>query len=45
LLRLDVDDAKIWKSDLGGFIRLALNKLFGRKPESGAREKVAEVNL
>ncbi len=45
LLRLDVEDAKLWKSDLGGFIRPALNKLFGRKPESGQEEKVAEVSL
>ena len=45
LLRLDVEDAKLWKSDLGGFIRPAINKLFGRKPESGEEEKVAEVTL
>ena len=45
LLRLDVEDAKIWKSDIGGFIRPAINKLFGRKPESGEEEKVAEVSL
>ena len=45
LLRLDVEDAKIWKSDLGGFIRPAINKLLGRKPESGEHEKVAEVSL
>ena len=45
LLRLDVEDAKIWKSDLKGFIRPALNKLLGRKPESGMGEKVAEVSL
>ena len=45
LLRLDVEDAKIWKSDLGGFIRPAINKLLGRKPESGSQEKVAEVSL
>ena len=45
LLRLDVEDAKIWKSDLGGFIRPAINKLFGRKPETGEHEKVAEVSL
>ena len=45
LLRLDVDDAKLWKSDLGGFIRPAINKLLGRKPESGEHEKVAEVTL
>jgi hypothetical protein len=45
LLRLDVEDAKIWKSDLGGFIRPAINKLLGREPESGEQEKVAEVSL
>ena len=45
LLRLDVEDAKLWKSDLGGFIRPAINKLLGRKPESGEHEKVAEVTL
>lgn len=45
LLRLDVEDAKLWKSDLGGFVRPALNKLLGRKPESGQHEKVAEVSL
>ena len=45
LLRLDVDDAKLWKSDLGGFIRPAINKLLGRKPEADQHEKVAEVSL
>jgi len=45
LLRLDVEDAKIWKSDIGGFVRPAINKLFGRKPEAGEHEKVAEVSL
>lgn len=45
LLRLDVEDAKLWKSDIAGFIRPAINKLFGRKPESGEEEKVAEVSL
>jgi len=45
LLRLDVEDAKIWKSDIGGFLKPAINKLFGRKPESGQDEKVAEVSL
>jgi len=45
LLRLDVDDAKIWKSDLGGFVQPAINKLLGRKPEAGAEAKVAEVRL
>jgi general stress protein 26 len=45
LLRLDVDDAKIWLSDVEGFLKPALNKLLGRKPESGQHEKVAEVTL
>ena len=45
LLRFDVDDAKIWLSDLKGFLRPALNKLLGRKPEAGQKENVAEVSL
>lgn len=45
LLRFDVEDAKIWKSDVEGFLKPALNKLFGRKPEAGMKEKVAEVSL
>lgn len=45
LVRFDIDDVKIWKSDLGGFLKPALNKLFGRKPESGMKEKVAEVRF
>ena len=45
LLRFDVDDAKIWKSDLGGFLKPAVNKLLGRKPETGMKEKVAEVSF
>jgi general stress protein 26 len=45
LLRFDVEDAKIWLSDAEGFLRPALNKLLGRKPEAGAKEKVAEVSL
>ncbi len=44
LLRLDIDDAKVWLSDLEGFLKPALNKLFGRKPDAGAEEKVAEIN-
>lgn len=44
LLRLDVDNAKIWISDLEGFLKPALNKLFGRKPDAGAEEKVAEIS-
>jgi general stress protein 26 len=45
LIRFDLKDAKIWKSDLGGFLRPALNKLFGRAPEAGMDDKVAELNL
>ena len=45
LLRLELDDAKIWKNDVGGFLKPALNKLFGRKPEAGMKEKVAEVTF
>lgn len=45
LVRFDVDDAKIWKSDVEGFLKPAFNKLFGRKPEAGMKEKMAEVSL
>jgi general stress protein 26 len=45
LLRFDIDDAKIWLSDAEGFLKPALNRLLGRKPESGMEEKVAEVSL
>lgn len=45
LLRFDIDDAKIWLSDSEAFLRPALNKLLGRKAESGMEEKVAEVSL
>jgi general stress protein 26 len=45
LVRFDIDDAKIWLSDAEGFVKPALNKLLGRKPESGLKEKVAEVSL
>jgi general stress protein 26 len=45
LVRFDVEDAKIWLSDVEGFLKPAFNKLFGRKPESGMKEKVAEVSL
>ena len=45
LVRFDVEDAKIWLSDIEGFLKPALNKLFGRKPEAGMKEKVAEVSL
>jgi general stress protein 26 len=43
LVRFDFDNAKIWLSDLEGFLKPALNKLFGRKPDAGAKEKVAEI--
>ena len=45
LLRFDLDDAKIWQSDIGGFLKPAFNKLFGRKPEAGMKDKVAEVSF
>lgn len=45
LVRFDVEDAKIWLSDLEGLLKPALNKLFGRKPEAGMKEKVAEVSF
>lgn len=45
LVRFEVDDAKIWLSDVQGFLKPALNKLLGRKPEAGMDEKVAEVTL
>lgn len=43
LIRFHVDDAKIWLADMEGFMTLALNKLLGRKPEAGMKDKVAEV--
>lgn len=45
LLRFELDDAKIWQSDIGGFLKPAFNKLFGRKPEAGMKEKVAEISF
>ena len=45
LVRFDVEDAKIWLSDVEGFLKPAVNKLLGRKPEAGMKEKVAEVSL
>ena len=45
LVRFDVEDAKIWKSDVEGVLKPAFNKLLGRKPEAGMKEKVAEVSL
>lgn len=45
LLCLDLEDAKVWLSDTGGLIKPVLNKLFGRKPEAGMDQKVAELSL
>lgn len=45
LVRFEVDDAKIWLSDIQGFLKPALNKLLGREPEAGMKDKVAEVTL
>ena len=45
LIRFDVEDAKIWQSTVEGFVRPAVNKLLGRKPEAGAKEHVAEVSF
>jgi general stress protein 26 len=45
LVRFDVEDAKIWLSDLEGFLKPGLNKLLGREPEAGMKDKVAEVTL
>lgn len=45
LVRFDVEDAKIWLSDVQGFLKPAFNKLLGRKPETGMKEKVAEVSF
>jgi general stress protein 26 len=45
LVRFDVEDAKIWLSDVEGFLKPVFNKLLGRKPEAGMKEKVAEVSL
>ena len=45
LIRFDIEDAKIWLSNVEGFLKPALNKLLGRKPEAGMNEHVAEVSL
>lgn len=45
LVRFDVEDAKIWLSTVRGFLKPALNKLLGRKPEADAKQDVAEVGL
>ena len=45
VVRFDVENAKIWLSDVEGFLKPALSKLLGRKPETGMKEKVAEITL
>ena len=45
LVRSTWTNAKIWKSDVEGFLKPAFNKLLGRKPEAGMKEKVAEVSF
>lgn len=45
LVRFDVENAKIWKSDAEAFLKPAFNKMLGRKPEAGIEEKVAEVSM
>jgi hypothetical protein len=45
LVRFDIEDAKIWLSDVEGLLKPAFNKLPGRKPEAGMKEKMAEVSL
>ena len=45
LVRFDIENAKIWLSDVEGLLKPVLNKLLGRKPEAGMKEKAAEVTL
>jgi general stress protein 26 len=45
LVRFEVEDAKIWLSDVEGFLKPAFNTLLGRKPEAGMNEKVAEISF
>jgi general stress protein 26 len=45
LVRFDVEDVKIWLSDVKGFLRPAFNKLLGREPEAGEQKNVAEISL
>lgn len=45
LLKFEIRDAKIWLSDVEGFLRPALNKLLGREEEAGMDKKVAEIDL
>ena len=44
LVRFDVENAKIWESTIGGFLKPVVNKLLGRTPEAGMKEHVAEVS-
>lgn len=45
LVRFEIEDAKVWTSDVEGFLKPVFNKLLGRKPETGMKEKVAEISL
>ena len=46
LVRFDVEDGKeSGSATCKGFLKPAFNKLLGRKPEAGMKEKVAEVRL
>lgn len=45
LIRFDVENARIWKSDAEAFLKPALNRMLGRKPEAGIEDKVAEVSM
>lgn len=45
LVRFDVEDAKIWQSNVSGFLKPVFNKLLGRKPETGMKEHVVEIEL
>jgi general stress protein 26 len=45
LVRFDVENAKLWKSDAEAFLKPAFNKMLGRKPEAGMKDKVAEVSM
>ena len=45
LVRFNIENVKIWKSDVEGFLKPAFNKLLGRKPDAGMKEKVAELSL
>ena len=45
LVRFNIENVKIWKSDVEGLLKPAFNKLLGRKPDAGMKEKVAELSL